>query len=141
MPYEIPPVDDADPFDVINDGKEYVEWQDMVGNSYGPGALIAYASGYGSNGSKMTVGRVIRINRVNSEGRRHGRAPYQYSTNPDAQFQASCSVTVQPLVDSQSRRWSSNKDTGLPRPVTLGPTNILRVEEQPMTLEHVGVEV
>lgn len=103
-------------------------WHDILGNSYGPGDTVAYASINGKS-PQLVVAEVVRINTINSKGEKITSHKYdqnrrQWTESP------SVTVTVKPLIDARGFGRYGKKD----RLITLQiPENIIAVTEVDMT--------
>jgi hypothetical protein len=101
------------------ESKHWLEWEDVIGQPFRAGDIIAYAATAGRS-AKMTIGMVKRINRVDSKGDKITRSRYNYETRI-SEKEDYCNVTVAPLLDSSNAysRWTD-------RDVTIGPEKILK---------------
>lgn len=113
--------------------EEHAFWTDVLGNTYSPGDLIAYAS-ISRRSPQLVFGEVVRINKFNSKGqviekRSRGNTPGVWATKP------SCSVTVRPVLDARGFHRTRSKSYYEMNPD--GSTNWnkrIRTEEVPARL-------
>lgn len=101
--------------------KHYIGWIDMIERVYFPGDIVAYASTAGRS-SKLTVGMVKRINKLDSNGKPIIKNTYDYETNSRGEI-SWATVTICPLVDSANSygRWTN-------RDITISPDKILKLD-------------
>lgn len=125
-----------------DDGKEYLYWEDFLGQQYTKGDLIVYSSSYG-RGNQLTLGRVLSINRINSNGERIGHDQHNYNSTPRTiTFVPGASVSVQPIVDSRrGARTERNWKTSELKPgkkVTIGMIeNIIKVDSSQVIYDEI----
>lgn len=111
-------------------------WVDALGQKYGPGDCIAYASISGRS-PQLVVGEVLSIHTHDTEGRRYTQYGYNPMTDERGQHD-SVSVKVQPLLDARDF-YRSDKARAVHLKI---PANILKLpnELKPLPKEQRELE-
>lgn len=114
---------------VFDEDKHWPEWADMLGQSYEPGDVVAYAATVGRSAG-LSVAMVRKINRVNSKGEPNRMRNPRYSwsesrENPSydvPEWLPSATITLVPLKDSSNRYGRCDA-----RDVTVGDEKIIKL--------------
>lgn len=95
--------------------KEWPCWADVLGQTYYPGDTVAIAV-VNDKSPQLVIGRVERINKINSKGEEITRSRLVWKNPEEAgNYRAerewvtepSCTVTITPLIDARGfSRWS-----------------------------------